>query len=238
MPTPTLSVSNNAGATKGQVINLSGLVTISDPGNVSYQTLELRDSAGTVAGGQFVVNGVAQTGNHEIDVTPANVANTVFDVGTSGVTDTLWARLLQDNGALTAWQQFTVVDPVTVAEGATVDIASAFAGPVMFGGSTGTLRLDNSSGFSGTVAGMTGQDTLDLRDINPGTVQTPNFSGNGAGGTLSVTDGAHSANIALLGNYLASIFVASSDGQGGTNIVDPVLTNAYGQAVVTQPQHA
>ncbi len=111
MPTPTLSVSNDASATLGQAINLSSLVTISDPGNVGYQKLELWDSDGTVAGGQFVVNGTPQTGGHEIDVTPANVANTIFDVGTLGGTDTLWARLLQDDGTLTTWQEFTVTAP-------------------------------------------------------------------------------------------------------------------------------
>jgi hypothetical protein len=31
-------------------------------------------------------------------------------------------------------------------------------------------------------------------------------------------------NIALLGNYLASTFVASSDGHGGTSIIDPPAT--------------
>src|SRR3984957_10605935 len=86
------------------------LVTVSDPDSVGYQTLELWDDNGTAATGQFVVNGVAQTGSHEIDVTPANVANTVFDVGTTGATDTLFARLLESSGTLTAWQQFTVVD--------------------------------------------------------------------------------------------------------------------------------
>ena len=29
------------------------------------------------------------------------------------------------------------------------------------------------------------------------------------------------ANIALLGNYLSPTFVASSDGHGGTNVIDP-----------------
>ena len=84
------------------MINLSSLVTISDPGNVGYQKLELWDSNGTVAGGQFVVNGVAQTGGHEIDVAPANVAGAVFDAGTAGGTDTLWAQLLLNDGTLTA----------------------------------------------------------------------------------------------------------------------------------------
>ncbi len=79
---------------------------------MGYQTLELWDSDGTVYGGQFVVNGTPQTGGHEIDVTPANVANTIFDVGTLGGTDTLWARLLQDDGTLTTWQEFTVTAPI------------------------------------------------------------------------------------------------------------------------------
>jgi hypothetical protein len=50
-------------------------------------------------------------------------------------------------------------------------------------------------------------------------VQGASYSGDTSGGTLSVTDGTHTANIALLGNYLASAFVASSDGHGGTNII-------------------
>ncbi len=80
---------SDAAATGGQQIALSSLVSIADPGHVGYQKLELWDSNGTVAGGEFVVNGVAQTGGHEIDVAPANVANTVFDVGTAGGSDTL-----------------------------------------------------------------------------------------------------------------------------------------------------
>ena len=72
-----------AGAIKGQVFNL-------EPGNdfrsglCWLSTAGLWDSDGTVAGGQFVVNGAAQTGGHEIDVSPANVANTVFDASTLG----------------------------------------------------------------------------------------------------------------------------------------------------------
>ncbi len=36
------------------------------------------------------------------------------------------------------------------------------------------------------------------------------------GGTLSVTDGSHTANIALLGQYTADEFVLSTDAIGGT----------------------
>jgi hypothetical protein len=239
VPRPTLTVHNDTTATPGQVINLSSLLTIADPGNVGYKQLQLWDSKGTVDGGQFVVDKLAQTGGHVIDVTPANVANTVFDEGTSGDTDTLMARLLQNNGTLTGWQKFTVVDPVTVAQGATVELAAPYAGEVSFAGTAGTLQLGSSTGFTGTVAGMTGQDTLDLRDISFATFKTLRFTGTKSGGTLSVTDGAHTAKIALFGNYLASTFVASSDGHGGTAITDvPAAAHSNGLAVAQLPQHA
>jgi PPE-repeat protein len=110
--------------------------------------------------------------------------------------------------------------------------ASPFSGSVTFAGDNGTLKLDNSSSFAGTVAGMTGQDTLDLADMDPGKVQPPSFSGNSLGGTLTVTDGMHTPNVALLGNYMASVFVAQSDGHGGTTITDPVIA---AQNQITQP---
>jgi hypothetical protein len=126
----------------------------------------------------------------------------------------------------------------TIDAGTTLELSSAYNGAVTFAASTGTLQLDQSSSFSGTVAGMSGQDTLDLRDINSATVQTPTFSGNSSGGTLSVTDGTHSANIALLGNYLASTFVASSDGHGGTSVVDLPAASVDQNAPLSPPQHA
>jgi hypothetical protein len=235
VPSPTLSVHNDSGATPSEVIPLSTLVTIADPGNVGYLKLELWDSNGTAAKGQFVVDGAAQTGGHAINVAPGDVANTVFDVGTTGATDTLEARLEQDNGTLTAWQKFTVKDPLTVAAGATLEVASAYAGAVSFAGSTGTLQLDASSAFSGSVAGMTGQDGIDLRSINYATVHTPSYSGTSSGGTLTATDGTHSANIALLGSYLAATFLTSSDGYGGT-----LVSEEPAQATHTQiaPGHA
>jgi glucose/arabinose dehydrogenase/uncharacterized cupredoxin-like copper-binding protein len=127
---------------------------------------------------------------------------------------------------------------LTVAPGATVEISSAFDKPVAFLGDTGTLKLDDPSSFSGTVAGMSGQDTIDLASINFATVQSPTYSGDSSGGTLAVTDGARSANIALLGTYLASTFVASSDGHGGTSLVDLPAAPVNQNALLSLPQHA
>ena len=100
---PTLTVHPYSGASAGQSLALTTLVTITDPDNVGYQNLELWDSNGAAASGQFVINGIPQSGEHEIDVNPGNVATAKFVVGTTGATDTLWARLLQDNGTLTPW---------------------------------------------------------------------------------------------------------------------------------------
>jgi hypothetical protein len=50
------------------------------------------------------------------------------------------------------------------------------------------------------------------------TIQTPSFPNvTNTGGALTATDGTRSPNVALLDNYLASIFVASRDGHGGTS---------------------
>ena len=51
--------------------------------------------------------------------------------------------------------------------------------------------------------------------------------GNSAGGTLTVTDGTHTAQIALQGDYLSSTWTLSSDGSGGTVVVDPTSSNTW-----------
>ncbi len=106
---------------------------------------------------------------------------------------------------------------------------------VTFGtGSTGMLSLYNSQSFTGTVAGLTTQTPLDLADIKLATVQTPTYlNATTSGETLHVTDGSHIANIALLGNYLASTFAPTSDGHGGTILTDPPAVVAQNQ--LTQP---
>jgi hypothetical protein len=129
-----------------------------------------------------------------------------------------------------------VKDPIPIAAGTTVEVSSAYAGVVTFAADTGTLLLDNSASFRGTVAGMSGNDIIDFADIDPTKVEAPSYNGDTSGGTLHVTDGTHAGNIALLGNYMASTFVASSDGHGGTSVVDPPALG--GVQPLTTPQHA
>ena len=131
--------------------------------------------------------------------------------------------------------QLTHADFVDVAigNGGSSEIAGPSRQSVTFAG-TGSLILDDASSFSGTVAGLAGEDSLDLRDISFATLQgQPRYSGDSSGGDLSVTDGVHSANIALLGNYMASTFVAASDGHGGTLISE--AAQALQSPIVAQP---
>ena len=85
---------------------------------------------------------------------------------------------------------------------------------------------------------MTGQDTIDFAYIDPTKMQQPTYSGTASGGNLTVTDGSHTANIALLGDYMASTFVTSSDGHGGTNVVDSSATETNQTSLLVQPHHA
>ena len=110
--------------------------------------------------------------------------------------------------------------PVTINNGATSDINAPSTAAVTFAGSSGTLQLDQSASFAGTIAGFTGQDQLDLTDISFSANTTLGYAANSnnSGGALTVSNGASTANIALLGNYIAASFVTVSDGHGGTLI--------------------
>jgi hypothetical protein len=74
------------------------------------------------------------------------------------------------------------------------------------------LKLDHSADFSGILTGFGGNDVLDLSGIL-GASATLSYTENaqGTGGTLSVTDGTHTANIAFTGQYTASDFHVAAD---------------------------
>ena len=94
-----------------------------------------------------------------------------------------------------------------------LELGGAFNGLVTFdGNASGTLKLDHSVDFKGILAGFGEHDVIDLGDILAATASV-NYTANnaGTGGTLTVSDGAHTANIALAGQYAASDFHIASD---------------------------
>jgi hypothetical protein len=151
-------------------------------------------------------------------------------------TDQLYAQAY-DGTLWSPWQGFTVtgISPATISAGQTLDLPSAYSGTVNFAAATGALRIENSASFTGKVSGLTAQDVLDFGDITAGANATVGYSGTSSSGTLTVSDGSHTAIIALLGNYMAASFVPASDGHGGTYVVDPPQAQS---SLLTQPVHA
>ncbi|HWW10527.1 MAG TPA: hypothetical protein VNY76_09800, partial [Candidatus Acidoferrales bacterium] len=129
---------------------------------------------------------------------------------------------------------------VSITGATALDLFGPATGSVTFAtGSTGTLELVDSQDFAGTVAGLAAGNHLDLADIAFGAGTKLGYTPNGGntGGTLSITDGTHTANLALLGSYVAANFAMSSDGNGGTVVVDPPAgssTNPQGLASAHQ----
>ena len=127
-----------------------------------------------------------------------------------------------NGGTLTVKGAVTGAGSATIG-GGTLDLASTFTENVTFTGSTGTLELAQSQTYTGSVTGFSksGGTFLDLVDIAFGGGTTATYSGNKKSGTLTVTDGTHTAHIALKGDYRTSTFIVASDGHGGTLVHDP-----------------
>jgi hypothetical protein len=120
----------------------------------------------------------------------------------------------------------------TIDAGASLELTGADSGSITFSGSPGTLILDHSSSFTGTILNLTGNgkastsDQIDLRDIAFGAGTTVSYVGNSSGGILTISDAQnHTANLSLVGNYTNSTFTLSSDGHGGTLVIDPPKEN-------------
>jgi hypothetical protein len=125
-----------------------------------------------------------------------------------------------------------------IADGTVLEVDVADSGKVTFGGTNGTLLLDDASLFTGAVAGFRGLDRIDLAQIGFGAETTLGYSANaaGTGATLRVSDGVHTASIALLGNYMAASFATAADGHGGTLITE-AEHSTHGPSL-TSPRHA
>ena len=129
--------------------------------------------------------------------------------------------------------------PATIGSNTVLEVNTRDSGNVTFSGTTGTLWLDQPSTFTGKVSGLAAQNAIDLTNIAFGAHTTLGYSpnSNDTGGTLSLTDGVHSANIALLGSYMASSFVTQSDNHGGTMVLADAA-QVGNQPLLTNPQHA
>ena len=161
--------------------------------------------------------------------------------GTQILPDAHQQAILNVPGIRNGWADFSnassnassfepVAPAITVMDGATAEIDGASAQSVTFAATTGTLKLDDATAYTGQVSGLTGSDALDFADVSYGPDTTATFLGNASGGTLTVTNGTETAHVALVGDYLTSGWTLFSDGHGGTLVVDPPLNTTDGSA--------
>ncbi|WP_244103215.1 Ig-like domain-containing protein [Burkholderia ambifaria] len=190
--------------------------TITGAGQLGAGQLTLVNEGTIVADGANAL--VIDTGTHAV----AN-AGTLEATGSGGLviesavnnTGNLWAN----NGNLTIHGDVTGAGSATISGGATLEFGGASAENTTFAdGAAGTLKLDHSAGFTGTVSGFGAGDALDLTDVLFGDHTTLSFTANdtGTGGTLTVSDGAHTAQVALQGNLAGGSFQLSHDQGSGT----------------------
>jgi len=229
----TLDLDTGTGTLTG--LFTGGSVTVSG----SMATTTFQDFATVVIGAAAnfntsgaVILAAGQTVNDAGVLTLGSTITTVVNAGlieTSGSGGLTIKGPLQNTGVISAnGGTFTVRGAVTGSGSATIgagtlDLVSTFTENVAFTATTGTLELDQSQTYTGTVTGFSksGGTFLDLLDVTFGGGTTATYSGNKKGGTLTVTDGTHTAHIALKGNYLTSTFIVASDGLGGTLVHDP-----------------
>ncbi|WP_338831730.1 VCBS domain-containing protein [Bradyrhizobium sp. 27S5] len=230
----------------GITLNGGGHVVLSDDdhniiaGTMSNVTLDNVDNvisgAGQIGQGSRTLSNegtIDATGTHALVIdTGANVianAGTLEATGTGGlVLDSAVANsglIWANGGTVTAEGEVTGSGNALISGAGTIEFGAASAAGVTFDTTAaGHLILDDAFHFSGTVSGLDGNDDIDIKGISFGAGTTLSYTENqaGTGGTLTVSDGAHTANIVLLGQYDPTGFAEKADATNGTVITyDP-----------------
>jgi Ca2+-binding RTX toxin-like protein len=193
--------------------------------------------AGQLGGGQMTL---ANAGTIMADGTHALVidtgSNAVVNTGTlaaSGSGGLVVAGALDNHGELSATGGSSLAvhgavsghGSATVGAGSTIDFTAASDANVAFAnGAAGTLQLDDAAHFSGTVAGLDGNDMLHFGDVAYSAATQVSYTANAgdSGGTLTLSDGTVSAQIGLIGHYDAADFHLAAGSNGGTDLVAAV----------------
>ncbi len=230
----------------GITLHGAGQVTLSDDdGNVVSGTsndVTFNNVDNTIAGaGQLgageldLINSghIIATGSHALTInTGTNVienSGTLESTGGGGLvvnsgienSGLIWANgsNITLNGAVSGSGAVLVDGAATVTFGAATTVNTTLAADA-----AAMLVMNDSIDFSGKIGGFDANDHLDLTDMVSASGISLAFLANqdGAGGILQVSDGAHTANISLLGQYDASGFASGPDGAHGTVVTyDP-----------------
>jgi len=104
---PVATASDVMASSHNQNIAASGQFSVSDADGDAIAKYQFWDSTTDPSSGHFVVGGIAQGTNQNIDVTAAQLASTTFQ--SASVTDDLWVRAF-DGTDWSTWREFHVSD--------------------------------------------------------------------------------------------------------------------------------
>jgi hypothetical protein len=237
------AVSHIDAATTGELVNVDNRIV--GGGTIGNAGLTLvNEAAGFItsggAGGALLIDTGANTLDNAGRIEGRQGGTTI----TGAVDNTGW--LIAIGGDLTVEGAVNGSGRALI-YGGTLTFGSSFDENVKFNESSkdgrtgGELVLTDSVHYGGTISGFskTSSTKLDLRDIAFSTKTSATFSG----GILTVTDGTHTAKIKLAGDFTGSKWTVSSDGHGGTVVVDPPgavtpsLAALTGQLAAFAPGH-
>jgi serralysin len=120
---------------------------------------------------------------------------------------------------------------IAVAANATLESNGVHSDNVTFESSTGTLKLDSPSTFSGQIIGFTGDgilsgsDQVDLLNMSFSSSIQIDSSYDPSTGVLTVSNGDTVDVLNFMGSYSQANFKFATDTNGGTIVYDPPATS-------------
>ncbi|AYG63261.1 beta strand repeat-containing protein [Rhizobium jaguaris] len=185
--------------------------TISGAGQLGDGHLTLVNEGTIIADGSHAlvidtgVNAVSNTGTLEATGTGG------LDIHSGVVNDgLLWAN----GGNINLEGNVSGSGTALLSGHASLEIGGSFSEAITLStDAQATITIDHAAAFTGTIAGLDGNDALRFGDISAATASF-SYAENAekTGGVLTVTDGNHTATIGLTGDYTASDFSLGHDG--------------------------
>ncbi len=174
-------------------------------------TLQI-DSGATLTLSNANIFGGSVTNAGSIDATGAGtdkiLGNSIDNEGT----------ITAENGAiLNLASQVTGGGSIVIDTAATVIIGAYNTKSVNFAAATGTLQINGSANFTGTVSNFASGGTIDLAGITYSPTETDIW--NSGNNTLTISNGTQSAILNLAGTYTQSEFALQQDSGTDTDIV-------------------
>ena len=198
---PVVTASNTT-LTQDQTVAASSLFTAVDPNGNPITTYALKDGTGN---GHFLVNGVVQATNAEIDLTAAQLAQTTYQAGSGS--DQISIRAF-DGTLWSPWTSSTVAVPV-------VDQSPVVTAP------SGTTTPKEAGSPTLTPSGSTQEINHTPAGSQPTSGIEPSFLAASFGSNamtvggdqplVTVSDNAQNTVIALLNQYTAAGFQAGHE---------------------------